>query len=506
MFGRCARRPVRFVVLPRGRVSYQDVMSLRRSFLIFAAALAVIGTGVAIALLLLTTNLHRAAQEVGTEVESLRIGEELELGLLSLREETDPLARAAKEALVRRRYLEAARYMGSQQEQEIFARLQREVDQYIAALDRAAAGEATPAGVRADTRAAFEPAFASARRWMQLNVEQGRAAERTAARWAEIADFVGVAAILLLVVGLGGLAWWLQRRTFRPALQLAGAIERYTRGDRTARASEQEPEEFRTIARGFNDMAETLERQRAQQLAFLAGVAHDIRNPLGALKMATDMIAPDQPLPPEPAVRQLVARIDRQIGRLERMAHDFLDASRIESGHLELQVEDCDARDLVRVTLDLFESAAASHRLVASVPDEPVRVQCDPVRIEQVLANLVNNAIKYSPSGSSVRVAITRRPDAVVISVADEGIGMSRDEIDHVFDPFQRGGAAARGIPGAGLGLFVARRIVEAHGGEIAVDSRPGTGSTFTVRFPGDAPPGPPAGGASGPPGAAEDV
>jgi signal transduction histidine kinase len=461
-------------------------MSLRRSFLVFAAALVVIGTGVAIALILLTTNLHRAAQEVAIEVESLRVGEQLELGLLSLRDQTDPVARAATEVQVRHQLTEAAGYMGSQEEQEILANLGREVDQYIAALDRAADGGAAPARGRDRADAAFEPAFASARRWMELNVEQGRAAERAAARWAQIADIVGVTAILLLVVGLGGVAWWLQRRTFRPALQLAGAIERYTHGDRTARASEQDPEEFRTIARGFNDMAQTLDRQRADQLAFLGGVAHDIRNPLSALKMATDLLPPDRPLLPEPRLRQLVARIGRQIGRLERMVHDFLDASRIESGHLELQAEDCDVRELVRVTLDLFEAAAAaaSHRLVMTAPDEPVRARCDPMRIEQVLTNLVNNAIKYSPSGGAVRVAIARRSDTVVITVADEGMGMSADEIDHVFDPFRRGAGAGAGVPGAGLGLFVARRIVEAHGGEIAIESTQGTGSTFTVRLP----------------------
>jgi signal transduction histidine kinase len=469
-------------------------MSLRRSFLVFAANL--------------TTNLHSAAHEVGIEVESLRAGEQLELGLISLRDEVDPAVRAETEAMVRRHQTEAAHYMGrgSRQEHEILANLQREVDQYIAALGRAVGSGAAPAQVRDETRAAFEPAFASARRWMELNVEQGRAAERTAARWAQIADIVGVTAILLLVVGLGGVAWWLQRRTFRPALQLAGAIERYTRGDRTARASEQDPEEFRTIARCFNDMARILDRQRADQLAFLAGVAHDIRNPLGALKMAMDMLPADQPLPPEPRMRQLVARIGRQIGRLERMVYDFLDASRIESGHLELQAEDCDVRELVRITLDLFEPAAATHRLVVSAPDEPVRVQCDPMRIEQVLANLVNNAIKYSPPGGAVRVAIARRPDAVEIAVADEGVGMSADEIEHVFDPFRRGTRAGPGVPGAGLGLFVARRIVEAHGGEIAIDSMQGRGSTFTVRLPGRAPSGPAGGGASGPRGAAEDA
>ncbi|HEX8107185.1 MAG TPA: HAMP domain-containing sensor histidine kinase [Kofleriaceae bacterium] len=476
-------------------------MSLRRSFLVFAAVLAVIGTGVAIALILLTTNLRRAAEEVGIEVESLRTGEELELELIALREETDPLGRAAREGAIRHQLSEAGKYITLRREREILAELTGRVDQYIAALDRAAATGATPAQVRSDTHAAFEPVFALARQWMQLNVEQGRAAERTAARWSQLADVIGVAAILLLVVGLGGLAWWLQRRTFRPALQLSGAIERYTRGDRSARASEQEPEEFRTIARGFNDMAQTLDRQRADQLAFLAGVAHEIRNPLGALKLATGMIPPDQPLPPEPAVRQLVARIDRQIGRLERMAYDFLDVSRIESGHLELKVEDCDARELVRATLDLFGPAAGTHPLAMSAPDEPVRVRCDPMRIEQVLTNLVSNALKYSPPGGSVRVTVAQQPELVAIAVADEGVGMSADEIEHVFDPFRRGAGATRAIPGAGLGLFVARRIVEAHGGEIAVESVPAAGTTFTVRLPVGASPEP---AAAGPRGAAE--
>src|SRR5206468_3873770 len=138
-------------------------MSLRRSFLVFAATLAVIGAGVAIALILLATNLRHAAQEVGIEVESLRIGEQLELGLISLREEADPLARAATENLVRRQLEEAAGYMGSEEERAILASLEREVDQYIAALARAAAGDLPPGRVRDDTRAAFEPAFASAR-------------------------------------------------------------------------------------------------------------------------------------------------------------------------------------------------------------------------------------------------------------------------------------------------------------------------------------------------------
>src|SRR3569623_950582 len=184
----------------------------------------------------------------------------------------------------------------------------------------------------------------------------------------------------------------MRRRTFAPALQLAHTIERYAAGERSARADEPGAQEFRTIAHQFNDMASTLEGQRTTQLTFLAGVAHDLRNPLTALTMAVAAIPPDQPLPDEARVRLLFKRVTRQIGRLDRMIYDLLDASRVESGNLALVHEKCDVRDLVRATADLFEPTLQTHRLVVELPKTPVPVSCAPTRIEQVLANLVTNA------------------------------------------------------------------------------------------------------------------
>lgn len=452
-------------------------MSLRRASLVFAAVLTFVGVGVAITLLVLTTNLHRAAHEIGGGVESVRIGEELEFGLVSLRDAREPLARETSETLVRQQLADAAAYVGDPDEEAALARMRRLTEAYIAMV------HATPAD-RDAARAAFEAAFASVREWIQLNVEQSRAIKPIVARWDRVANLVGISAMLLLVVGLGALAWWVQQRTFRPALKLVGAIERYARGEHEVRASEQGPEEFRVIAHRFNDMASTLERQRAGQLAFLAGVAHDLRNPLTALKMATGMITSDQPLPSEARMRQLFVRVGRQIDRLERMVYDFLDAARIEAGKLELQLEASDLRDLVRATVDLFEPATRTHELVAELPGDPVRLTCDPMRIEQVLANLVSNAIKYSPQGGRVRVVVSADPEAVRVAVSDDGIGISADELQHVFEPFRRTGTSTESIPGVGLGLFVARKLVNAHGGDLTVESTLGTGSTFIVRLP----------------------
>jgi signal transduction histidine kinase len=134
--------------------------------------------------------------------------------------------------------------------------------------------------------------------------------------------------------------------------------------------------------------------------------------------------------------------------------------------------------------VDLFEPATRTHRLVMDLPAQPVVLRCDPVRIEQVLTNLLNNAIKYSPQGGTVRVTVTRERDTAVMAVSDQGIGMSNAEREHVFELFRRSDAAKATSPGVGLGLFVASRIVEAHGGHIAVTSAVGKGSTFTVRIP----------------------
>lgn len=330
----------------------------------------------------------------------------------------------------------------------------------------------------------FDAALNAARELRHINIEQSRALVDAAARWNQAANIVGVAAAVLLACGLAWMAWWVQRRAFRPALHLVGSIERYARGDRSARAAEEGPAEFRSIAHRFNDMAATLESQRQAQLAFLGGVAHDLRNPLSALKLATEMMAPDQPLPAEERVRQLFGRVERQIDRMERMVNDLLDASRIEAGKLDLQLQRGDARDLARAVVDLFDPATRTHRLVAELPEHPITLVCDSGRIEQVLTNLVSNAIKYSPNGGTVRVAVRRDAEGVALSVSDEGIGISAADLDHVFEPFRRTGASRETIPGVGLGLFVARRIVEAHGGRISVTSAIGAGSTFTVHLP----------------------
>jgi signal transduction histidine kinase len=257
-------------------------------------------------------------------------------------------------------------------------------------------------------------------------------------------------------------------------------MERFARGDRDARMIEAGPQELRSMVQRFNALADSLAAQRQAQMAFLAGVAHDLRNPLSALKLSVQTIDPEQPLPPEPRIRRTISTLERQLTRLERMLGDFLDMTKIEAGELELHPEPHDARALVQNVVELFDAVSPHRRIETKLPPEPVLIRCDGLRIEQVVSNLVSNALKYSAEDTPILVALRTRQNQAIIEVSDHGPGITDRELPRLFEPFRRG-LAAVGPPGVGLGLFVVRRIVEAHDGRIDVESSPGRGSTFRV-------------------------
>jgi signal transduction histidine kinase len=219
-------------------------------------------------------------------------------------------------------------------------------------------------------------------------------------------------------------------------------------------------------------------------LTHLAGVAHDLRNPLAALEMSAALVRADQDLPPEPKMRRVFGVLERQVGRLTRMVQDLLDATRVEAGELALQLEERDLRFIVREVVDLLKDTSEIHELVVDVPNAPLVVRCDPMRIEQLLTNLVSNAIKYSPRGGRVEIDAKREGALARVSVSDHGLGIPTPAIERLWEPFWRVAYSDHSIPGAGLGLWTARRIALAHLGSISVQSEVGQGSTFTLSLP----------------------
>jgi len=309
-----------------------------------------------------------------------------------------------------------------------------------------------------------------------INQDQLLRAQSDAMRWNRHVGAWSSAAALVLICGLLVMAWGLHRAVLKPIVALHKTIAAFRSGETDRRARPSGLREVRELAQGFNGMADALAKQRENQLAFLAGVAHDLRNPLHAFRLGMQVLAEE---------RSQVERnrthdaLDRQVDHLERMVDDLLDATRIEAGKLELRFEECDLRVAVEDMIRLYAPTSPEHRISAKLPDHPVLVEADPMRLEQVVSNLLSNAIKYSPRGGAVRVTVEATADEAVLSVADEGVGISPDERSEIFLPFRP--RKAESPAGAGLGLSVVRRIVEGHGGRIDVESGFAQGTVFRV-------------------------
>lgn len=291
--------------------------------------------------------------------------------------------------------------------------------------------------------------------------------------FALLAVLTAVIASVVAIRGFGG-----------RVARLEKAAARVAAGDLETAAPVSSGDELGSLARSLNSMIEALRRQRTRQLGFLAAVAHDIRNPLAVMRLSADALLQATAPPPEPVVRRSFELVGRQIGRLQRMADDLVDAASIEAGQLKLELGAADVSPVARDVTELLAGSSPRHVVHLSVPAEPVVIVCDPTRIFQVLHNLVNNAIKYSPGGGTVDVTVTPGVDEVVLSVADTGLGIDPTMFDVIFEPFRRVSPNGSGARGVGLGLWICRRIVVAHGGRIEVASELGRGSKFEVYLP----------------------
>jgi signal transduction histidine kinase/CheY-like chemotaxis protein len=225
-------------------------------------------------------------------------------------------------------------------------------------------------------------------------------------------------------------------------------------------------------------------RQRDQ---FLAMLGHELRNPLGAISNALSVVDAAAPSNSDLETEQRDI-IRRQADHLSRLVDDLLDVSRITSGKVALQRRPIDLCELVRRTARVAESAVASqkHELIVDVACQPVLIDADPVRMEQVVNNLLTNAIKYTAPGGKIQLSVKSRDGQAVLSVRDNGMGMPRELLPRVFDLFtQSDRALDRSQGGLGIGLTLVRSLVEMHDGQVTAHSEgPGTGSEFIIRLP----------------------
>ncbi|HET7036243.1 MAG TPA: GAF domain-containing sensor histidine kinase [Thermomicrobiaceae bacterium] len=255
------------------------------------------------------------------------------------------------------------------------------------------------------------------------------------------------------------------------------------------------------IERHWTDQerADLLAREQAARVAaeravrardeFLSIASHELRNPVAGVRGSAQFLARLQARGQldERRLSHYLGAIDESSRRLSALVDDLLDVSRLQSGQFPLRPVPVDLAGLLREVTARQQPAPGQHHLLRlSGADEPCPLVADPDRLRQVLVNLLDNAVKYSPSGGEIHLGLTREPESVLVRVADEGIGLPDGSAEQIFQPFGRApNAAARNLPGLGLGLYVCRRIAEAHGGRLWAESLgDGQGTTFVLRLP----------------------
>lgn len=217
---------------------------------------------------------------------------------------------------------------------------------------------------------------------------------------------------------------------------------------------------------------------------FISVVSHELRTPVALIKGYVGTLRREDAHWDPAVIHDALAVIEEESDRLSHLIDDLLDASRLQAGGFPLQRSEVALDRLARRLLDRFRSQSEKHVFSAEFPDDFPVIIADEDRLTQVLDNLLSNAVKYAPQGGAVTIQGSLRPDEVVVCVSDEGPGIDPDDLPHVFDRFYRASHAARKTQGAGLGLFLARAIVEAHAGRIWVDERMAQGARICFSLP----------------------
>ncbi len=250
-------------------------------------------------------------------------------------------------------------------------------------------------------------------------------------------------------------------------------------------------EEVRTLASSFNRMAEQVQSSQQAQHDFIANVSHDLKTPLTSIQGYSQALIDGTAAAAETQQRAALI-ISQEAHRLTNLVEEIIDLARMAEGKFALRLQRVDLNDLIGELVESLapRSSVAGVALIwQSSPQSPL-VQADEGRLRRVIANLLDNALTYTPTGGSVSISVTVLTEAeaehstVEIAVADDGPGIPADQLDRVFERFFRADKARTGGRGAGLGLAIVKEIVEAHEGQVGVESTPGEGSRFWLRLP----------------------
>jgi PAS domain S-box-containing protein len=217
---------------------------------------------------------------------------------------------------------------------------------------------------------------------------------------------------------------------------------------------------------------------------FISVISHELKTPVALIKGYVGTLRREDANWDREIVRDSLAVIEEEADRLTGLIENLLDASRLQAGGLSINSADVDIKLVASRIATRFQTQSSIHNIMVDFPENFPVINGDETRLEQVLTNLVSNAIKYSPEGGEIRISGQVRPMQVIICISDQGPGVAPEDIPHIFDRFYRSSIAKRTTKGAGLGLYLARAVIEAHGGRIWVDPQPGTGARICFSIP----------------------
>jgi signal transduction histidine kinase len=265
--------------------------------------------------------------------------------------------------------------------------------------------------------------------------------------------------------------------------RLVAALQRELRAARDRQTQRDEEQRRREI----EIAREQAERENQFKSLFLASMSHELRTPLNAIIGFSELIEDEKAGPLAPTQRDYIHSVLTSARHLLSLINDILDLSKIEAGRETLSTEWVQINTLVEAVLDVLRSLAIKQevKLETDVASDLPEILVDPVRIKQVLYNLLSNGLKFTPSGGTVSLRARLIGDRIRVEVADTGPGIRREDLPLLFREFQQlPGTGRPKLEGTGLGLVLTKRFVELHGGEISVASEPGKGTTFTVELP----------------------
>jgi len=288
----------------------------------------------------------------------------------------------------------------------------------------------------------------------------------------------GIAAVLLAALA----GWLVSTRIATPLTELTKITSQMSQGDLSARADVRSADEFGTLGRSFNEMAARVEETVGTLRSFVADAAHELHTPLTALQANIELARDEK----KPAARtRYLARAHEQSQRLEVLVQSLLDLSRIEAAEAKSTFAPVDFTQLAREVGEQFASRAeqADRSFTMNIPGETLQVIGNDAQLKQVIINLLENALKFTPEDGWISLEVERSYDQVTLTVSDSGIGIPPEDLPHLFERFHRGRNASE-YPGNGLGLAIVKAIVNAHRGNVAVQSEPMQGTSISVSLP----------------------